>query len=115
MSLIPEHTLPENLLPVWPVPMSSGQTEPRFRPASFNSRPLNVGRGDRVLHPQLGTGQVLHVTTRLDQTVTVAFQNGNSDVPGPSLRRIVPVTELARLIAATASQVTAWTVRKANG
>ena len=69
-----------------------------------------IQRGDRVLHSIHGLGQVTDCST---DSLTVQFIVGLKTVQQGSVRHVVPVTRLARMMA-DMSQVTVWTVRKAN-
>jgi hypothetical protein len=57
---------------------------------------------------------VLSTPPAIDNHVTIEFQDGVRPVRIDSLRRLLPVTVLARMVETITSQVTAWAVRKAN-
>lgn len=73
--------------------------------------PDEFSRGVRVLHDKWGVGQV--ESTDPQGAVTVAFDAGRHVIAGHRLRRVLPVTVLARVIESS-SEVKAWAVRKAN-
>ena len=80
------------------------------RPRSVRSR---ANGGDPVLHDCFGIGRISNQAPSVDGAVVVQFANAVETVPSASLRRLVPVTELAHFAEET-GRVTAWTVRKAN-
>ena len=69
-----------------------------------------IERGHHVLHPLHGLGQVFDSSKGV---LTVRFRSGTETVRQEHVSRVIPVTALARMIAAI-SPVTAWTIRKAN-
>ena len=78
------------------------------------SAPLLLRRGDHVLHQQWGCGRVLDAISLSNGDVTIRFENGQRTVPPHTLRRLLPRTEIAQLIARITPNVSAWMVRKAD-
>ena len=79
----------------------------KYSPSAADAQ---IQRGDRIVHNIHGLGQVTDCST---ESLTVQFAFGPEVVSPRVVRRVVPLTALARMIADT-SKVTAWTVRKAH-
>ena len=75
--------------------------------------PLLLRRGDHVLHQHWGHGRVVYATSVGD--VTICFEDGQRTVAPNSLRRLLPRTVVAQVIARSTPDVSAWMVRKADG
>ena len=87
-------------------------------PIGFQTRPVRrapllLRRGDHVLHQQWGRGRVLDAAS-LNGDVTVCFEDGQRTVLPNTLRRLLPRTVVAQLIARSTPNVSAWMVRKAD-
>ena len=72
-------------------------------PIAFQTRlvrgaPLLLRRGDHVLHQQWGRGRVLDAAS-LNGDVTICFDDGQRTVLPHTLRRLLPRTVVAQLIA----------------
>ncbi len=81
--------------------------------ANVSSSQPSLNRGDRVLHDEWGMGRVLDRGSNSPTFVTVEWQDGVREASIDSLRRLLPRTELAKLVERS-SQLSAWTVRKAD-
>jgi hypothetical protein len=94
-------------LPLWhAIPPSLQGTD------ASSSQP-SLHRGDRVLHEEWGMGRVLDGGSHSPAFVTVVWPDGVRQASIHSLRRLLPRTELAKLVERS-SQLSAWTVRKAD-
>lgn len=70
---------------------------------------------DRVHHQQWGIGRVLQTAiANGDEYVTVRFGDGIREVPRDLVRRVLPVTVMAKAIHSVAPHLSTWDVRKAN-
>jgi hypothetical protein len=76
--------------------------------------PLLLRRGDQVLHEHWGRGRVLDAASFSNGDVTIWFEDGQRRVSPNTLRRLLPRTALAQLIARSTPNVSAWMVRKAD-
>jgi hypothetical protein len=87
-------------------------------PVGFQTRPVRgvphlLRRGDHVLHREWGRGRVLDGAS-FNGYVTVSFEDGQRAISPNTLRRLLPRTVIAQVIARSTSNVSAWMVRKAD-
>ena len=94
--------------------INSASEDPiEFQTRPVRRAPLLLRRGDHVLHQQWGHGRVLGAAS-LNDDVAICFDGGQRTVLPHTLRRLLPRTVVAQLIARSTSKVSAWMVRKAD-
>ena len=67
-----------------------------------------------MLHEDWGCGRVLDAASFSNGEVTICFEDGQRTVSPNTLRRLLPRTVVAQVIARSTPNVTAWMVRKAD-
>src|SRR3954451_5709443 len=92
---------------------STSEDHSEFQTRLTAGAPLLLCRGDHVIHEEWGRGRVLDVA-RSNRDVTVRFEDCQCTVSRESLRRLLPRTVVAQVIARSTPNVSAWMVRKAD-
>jgi hypothetical protein len=93
---------------------STSQHEIGFQTRPPACTPLFLRRGDHVLHKQWGCGRVLDAVFASNSDVTICFEDGQRTVSPNTLRRLLPRTVVAQVVAGSTPHVSAWMVRKAD-
>ena len=112
MPEIVQQTTPKSFLP--------GLTYTKFEDHSrFQTKPpscalLPLKRGEHVLHEQWGHGRVVEVGSFPHEDLTIRFEDGQHRLSPKTLRRLLPRTVVAQVIARRAPSISEWMVRKAD-